>query len=118
MNRIIATTLIAASAALAGHVFADDITPSEPFVSAASRAEVQAGVTRAGATANPWSIAYKPLAAFESSRSRAEVQAEYIASRHEVAALTAEDSGSLALAKQQQQVNAQVANVRTDAASE
>jgi hypothetical protein len=86
-------------------------------VSTASRAEVQAGVTQARATANPWSISYNPLATFESSRTRAEVQAEYIASRDEVAALTAEDSGSFALAHQQQQVNAEVANVRADAAA-
>jgi hypothetical protein len=117
MNRIIATTLIAASAAFASHAFADDITPSEPFVSTASRAEVQAGVSQARAIANPWSIAYNPLMTFESSRTRAEVQAEYITFRDEVAALTAEDSGSFALAHQQQQVNAQVANVRADAAA-
>jgi hypothetical protein len=118
MNRIIATTLISASAAFAGHAFADDITPADSAVSTASRAEVQAGVSQARVIANPWSIAYNPLATFESSRTRAEVQAEYIASRDEVAALTAEDSGSFALAQQHQQVNAQVANVRADRAVE
>jgi hypothetical protein len=42
MNRIISTALLAASAALAGPVFADDITPSEPFVSSRTREEVRA----------------------------------------------------------------------------
>lgn len=100
MNRIIATTLIAVSAAFTGHAFADDITPSEPFVSNATRAEVQASVTQASGTPDPWSIAYNPLATFESGRTRAEVQAEYIASRDEVAAMTAEDSGAFSLAQQ------------------
>jgi Domain of unknown function (DUF4148) len=83
MNRIIASTLIAASAAFAGQAFADDITPSEPF---------------------------------QSSRTREEVRAEYIASRDEVAAMTAEDSGAFALA--QEQANAQVAGVPADRAAE
>lgn len=37
MNRIITTALLAASAALTRHAFADDITPSDPFVSTADR---------------------------------------------------------------------------------
>jgi hypothetical protein len=100
MNRIIATALIAASTVLAGHAVADDITPSEPFVSTADRAQVQAGVAQARAAANPWSIAYDPLAGFQSGRTRAEVRAEYLASRDDVAALTGEDSGAFALGQQ------------------
>jgi L-rhamnose isomerase len=117
MNRILATTLLVASAALAGHAFADDITPSDNFVSSADRAEVQAGVAQARTTANPWSTAYNPLAGFRSGRTRAEVRAEYIASRDEVAALTAEDGGAFALA-QQRQVDAQLAGVRGEGAVE
>jgi hypothetical protein len=100
MNRIIATACIAASAIVAGQAFADDITPSQPFVSTTTRAQVQAELARSRSQANPWSIAYNPLARFQSGRTRAEVISEYIASRDEVAALTGEDSGSFALAQQ------------------
>jgi hypothetical protein len=68
--------------------------------------------------ANPWSIAYNPLARFESSRTREEVRAEYIASRDEVAAQTAEDSGAFALAQQRQRANAQLARIGADAAAD
>ena len=115
MHRIITTTLLAAAAALAGQAFADDITPSEPFVSTADRAQVQAGVAQARTVANPWSIAYNPLASFESSRTREEVRADYIASRDEVAALTREDSGAFALA---QQANGQATRVASGAAAD
>lgn len=118
VNRIITTALLAASAALTGHAFADDITPSDPFVSTADRAQVQAGAAQARSVADPWSNAYEPLAAFESSRTREQVRAEYIASRDEVAALTGEDSGAFALAQQPQQANAQLARIGGDAAVE
>src|SRR5687768_5782629 len=117
MNRIISTALLAASAALTGPALADDITPSESFVSTADRAQVQAGVFQARTVANPWSIAYNPLATFESDRTREEVRAEYIASRNEVAALTGEDSGAFALA-QQQDANSQLARAGVDAAAD
>jgi L-rhamnose isomerase len=115
MNRIIATALIAASVALAGHAVADDITPSDPFVSTATRAEVHAGIAQARTIANPWSIAYNPLAAFQSSRTRDEVRAQYIASRDEVAALNGEDSGAFAMA-QQHETDARVAAVQGERA--
>lgn len=114
MNRIIATTLLAATAAFAGQAFADDITPSQPYVSTADRAQVQAGITRTHAANDPSSMAYDPLASFQSGRTRADVRAEYIASRDEVAALTGEDSGAFALA-QEQQSDAQVAGAGGDA---
>jgi hypothetical protein len=117
MNRIITTALLAASAALTAPAFADDITPSEPFVSTADRAQVQADAVQARTVTNPWSIAYNPLATFQSSRTREEVRAEYIASRDEVAALTGEDSGAFALAQQQQQANSQLARIGGDAAA-
>ena len=117
MNRIIATSLIVASAALAGQAFADDITPADPFVSTADRAQVQAGVTEARTAANPWSIAYNPLAGFQGSRTREEVRAEYSTSRDQVAALNGEDSGAFALA-QQQQGNVQIAGAGSGRAAE
>jgi hypothetical protein len=117
MNRIIATTLIAATAAFAGQVLADDITPSQPFVSTADRAQVKADIAQPDGADNPSSMTYNPLATFQSSRTRAEVRAEYIAHRDEVAAMTAEDSGAFALAREQES-DAQVAGVAGDAVAQ
>lgn len=97
MNRIsIAALVLAASASTA---FADDITiDTTPFASVRSRAEVQAELASFKQSGvNVWSNRYNPIAGFSSQRSRADVVAEYLASRREVAALTAEDSGSAAL---------------------
>ena len=71
----------------------------ENFQSTLSRAQVQsdlAAYKQAGV--NPWSTSYNQLGQFNSARSRAEVRAEYLASRDQVAALTGEDSGSAWLA--------------------
>jgi len=91
-----------AFAAAAGSAFADDITvETSPFVSNATRAEVQADFAAARtAGVSPASNRYDPLAHFQSERSRAAVTAEYIAARDRVAAFTAEDSGSAYLAQQ------------------
>jgi hypothetical protein len=96
MNRKIATALVVAAAAVAGNAFADDITvETTPFTSTASRAQVQAELQAyKQAGVNPWATSYNPLRSFKSGKTRAEVTAEYLNSRDEVAALTAEDSGS------------------------
>lgn len=96
MNRTIATLLLAA---VAGSSMADDITiDPTPFVSTKSRAEVRAELERfRSAGVNPWSMTYNPLKYFQGSRTRAEVTAEYVDSRGEVAAITSEDSGSMYL---------------------
>jgi len=99
MNRLFTSAFIAASAAIAAPVFADDITPAEPFVSTATRAQVLAELEQSRTGRNPWSIAFDPLAGFRSSLSRDEVRAEYIESRDEVASRVAEDSGSFAQAE-------------------
>lgn len=82
-------------------VQADDITPEPPqFISTLTRAEVIADLQqfrRSGT--NPWADAYNPIPAFQGSRSRAEVRAEYIAARNAVAAFNGEDSGSAYLAQ-------------------
>lgn len=98
MNR---KTLIAiAITAAAGASFADDITiDNTPFVSTATRAEVQADAQAFQASGvNPWSNRYDVLADFDSERSRAQVRAEYVDARDRVAAFTGEDSGSSYLA--------------------
>ena len=86
--------------ASAGSVLADDITvDSQPFVSGKSRAEVQAELQQVRASGvNPWSQDFDPLKSFASSKTRAQVSAEYLASRNEVAALGGEDSGAAWLA--------------------
>jgi hypothetical protein len=100
MNRKFAFVLALAAAA-AGNAFADDITiDPTPFVSTQSRAQVQAELKQFQQSGtDPWSMQYDPLAGFTSSRTRAQAEAEYLASRKEVAALTSEDSGSAYLAR-------------------
>lgn len=101
MNRYLAVSLLALAAAAASPAFADDITvDTTPFVSTRSRAEVQAELAafrKAGV--NPWSQAYNPLKTFTSRTTRAQVTGEYLQSRDEVDALTAEDSGSFFLSQ-------------------
>ena len=86
--------------ASAGAALADDITiDSTRFVSGKSRSEVQAELQqfqRAGV--NPWAQDYNPLQAFTGSKTRAQVTAEYLATRAEVTATTGEDSGAAWLA--------------------
>ena len=99
MNRQFAIAAVLAVAATSA--LADDITvDTTPFVSGRTRAEVQAELgnfQKAGTS--PWSIQYNPLKSFASSTTRSQAQAEYIASRDQVRALTGEDSGSAYLAQ-------------------
>jgi hypothetical protein len=92
----LAVTLAAASPA-----FADDITVEPfPFVSTASRAQVQQELRQyRQAGINPWADDHNQLAQFRGSMTRAEVTAEFMAARQSVAALHSEDSGSVYLAK-------------------
>ena len=101
MNR--STLMIAALSVAAFAAHADDADPSGQFAvstaAKATRTEVQAQLaTYKQAGVNPWSTSYNPLKSFQSTRSRAEVSAEYVASRDAVAAMTREDSGSAYLA--------------------
>jgi hypothetical protein len=101
MNRYLTISLLAIAAATVSPAFADDITvDSTPFQSTRTRAEVQADLAafkRAGV--NPWSQAYNPLKNFASNASRAQVTGDFLRSRDEVEALTAEDSGSFFLSQ-------------------
>lgn len=93
MNRKLALAIAAAPFA-AGNAFTDDITiDTTPFVSTKSRAEVQAELARPFPVGgSPWSMRYDPLAGFKSRLSRAQVQAEFMAARDEVSALTGEET--------------------------
>ena len=101
MNRNIASILLVSAAAFGVNAYADDITIDPvAFQGQRTRAEVQAELAQyKAAGVNPWSTQYNPLKQFRGTRSRADVAAEYIASRAEVAALTGEDSGSRYLAE-------------------
>ena len=88
-------------AAFAAH--ADDADPAGQFATTVSSQVTPAAVAaqyadfrRSGV--NPWSTSYNPLKSFQSQKTRAQVEAEYIASRAAVAAMTSEDSGSAYLA--------------------
>ena len=97
MNRTIAIAAIALVAA--SSAFAESpLAGNQPFAAARSRAEVQAELQQYKASGvNPWSQSYNQLRGFQSSKTRAEVTAEFLQSRNETAALTREDSGSALL---------------------
>jgi len=100
MNRNIASALVIAAAAVAGNAFADDITIAPAFVPSATRAQVQAELQQyKQAGVNPWSTSYNPLRGFQSGQTRAQVTADYLRARGEVAAFQGEDSGSFYLAQ-------------------
>ncbi len=118
MNRTVFSAAALAIAALSGNAFAESPTVvKDNFVSTQSRAQVQADLAAyKQAGVNPWSTQYNPLRGFKSSKTRAEVQAEFLAARDQVAALTGEDSGSAWLsAAQQYQVPATLAGTPKNA---
>jgi hypothetical protein len=101
-NAFYAVGAFAAVAAFASTAAnADDITiDNTPFQSTRTRAEVLAELGQFKKSGvNPWSNRYNQLAGFNSSKTRAQVQAEYVAARNEVAAMSGEDSGSAYLAQ-------------------
>jgi hypothetical protein len=102
MNRYLTASILAIAAASTSVAFADDITVvTHPFTGSLTRAEVQSQLQQyKAAGVNPWSTSYNPLARLQSNRTRADVTADYLRSRNEVAALNAEDSGSALLAAQ------------------
>ena len=95
MNRNFALALCFASASI-GTAFADDITiDPTPFHSTATRAQVMGELKQFRASGvDPWADDYNQLAQAHGTMTRSEVRAAYLASRNEVEALGAEDSGS------------------------
>ncbi|HET8747392.1 MAG TPA: DUF4148 domain-containing protein [Ramlibacter sp.] len=94
MNRSIAIAAIALAAA--STAFAESPLASDAsFTSVKNRAEVQAELQQyKAAGVNPWSTSYNQLRGFQSTKTRAQVTADYLQSRDQAAALTGEDSGS------------------------
>jgi hypothetical protein len=96
MNRSLISAAVVAAAAFSGAAFAESPTVvKDTFVSTKTRAEVQADLSAyKQAGVNHWSTSYNPLRGFKGTKTRAEVTAEYVGARDQVAALTGEDSGS------------------------
>jgi len=82
--------------AAAGSAFADDITvETTAFTSSRTRAEVQAELQQSQQQGvDPWARDYNPLQSFRSGTTRAQVTAEFLAARDEVAASNSEDGGA------------------------
>lgn len=104
---LIATAFAVATLAAGGTAFAQT-TPygqeggqADASLPAKSRVQVQDELVqfRAEYPVSPWSFRYDPLARFQSTTTRADVTAAYIADRDAVAAFTGEDSGSAYLAQ-------------------
>jgi hypothetical protein len=103
MNRKLTLSSLVLAAAFAGSAFAESPNAgvaNDNFVSSRTRADAAAELTAYKQSGvNPWSTQYNPLRNFKSTATRADVTAGYLASRDEVHALTAEDSGSAYLAQ-------------------
>jgi hypothetical protein len=112
MNRSsLALAAVLSVAAFAANAESPD--PSGQFAASTAsqqtRATVQAQQAQARqAGVNPWSSSYNPLKSFRSERTRADVQADFVANRDRVAAFTREDSGSAFLATNRATVAAPV----------
>jgi hypothetical protein len=101
MNAKLALSSVLLASAFAGSAFAETPTiATEQFAGHRSRAEVQADLHayKQGGV-NPWSTQYSQTGNFTSTKTRAQVVAEYLASRQEVSAFNGEDSGSAYLAQ-------------------
>jgi len=102
MNRNIAFSLVLATAAI-GNAYAGDgefaHDQQTPFTSTASRAQVKSELAQYRRDGiDTTSYEYNPLSQFKSGLTRAEVTADYIANRSQVAAMNAEASGAEAVA--------------------
>lgn len=97
---VVAAFAAASAAAMAQSTGQEGSPLPQTLQPGATSAQVQSELASYQASGvNPWSTSYNQLAGFASQRTRADVRAEYLASRNEVAALTREDSGSAYLAQ-------------------
>lgn len=95
--------------------------PDQAPQSSLSRAQVQSQLADFKASGvNPWATSYNPNASFRPALTRAQVTAEFLASRDQVAAMTGEDSGSAYLtqvATRRHNVDANLAGQPTNTAN-
>ena len=102
MNRKIALTFVLASAAATSAFAETPMVDARPFKASMTREQVQAELQQHRQTGiDVYADGYNPLAGFRSTRTRAEVTAEFMASRDMVSALNSEDSGSRYLARRE-----------------
>lgn len=103
-------TVVAGALGHSGTVRADDITIDQhPFTSQVSRSEVRAALDAFRSSGlNPWAQNFDQLKGLTSSRTRAEVTAEYLRERDAVSAMNGEDSGSQYLAQMRSATSAPV----------
>ena len=101
MNRTaLVLAAVLSTAGLAAHAESPDASGQYAATAGQqTRAAVQAQQQPRATGDNPWSTSYNPLKSFRSERTRAEVTAEYLASRNQVSAFTGEDSGAAYLAQ-------------------
>ena len=112
MNRSFVFGALVLASCVSTGAFADDITiDPHRFSSTRSQAEVQAELQQfKQAGVNPWSTSYNPLRSFQSTKTRAQVEQEFLASREEARAFAGEDSGSAWMAQHRtQNVGSQLA---------
>ena len=103
MNRKIALTFAIASFAAASAFAETPLVDAAPFQSTLARDQVRAELAQHRlAGIDVYADGYNPLDTFRSSRTRAEVTAEFLAERDAVSALNGEDSGSVYLARREQ----------------
>ncbi|NML44977.1 hypothetical protein HHL11_14560 [Ramlibacter sp. G-1-2-2] len=88
----------ASAAAYAGPMWTDSSWRVHDVPSTRNAADVRAEFDQFKKGPNPWGSSYNPLANFRSTKTSAQLQAEYIANRDSVSALNGEDSGSAWLA--------------------
>jgi hypothetical protein len=102
MNRKIAVTFVLASIAAGAALAETPMVDTKPFQPTLTRAQVQAELAqhRKGGI-DRYADGYNQIGEFRSVRTRAEVTAEFLASRDLVSAFTGEDSGSVYLARRQ-----------------
>lgn len=100
-TKLLLVAALAGATSLAAFANDNEGTPvPTPFASTVSAAQVRAELDAYKANGvNTYAMRYNPVAGFASQRTRADVRAEYLASRDQVAAVTGEDSGSSWLAR-------------------
>ena len=103
MNRKIALTFVLASIAAAGAFAETPMVDSKPFQASLTREQVRAELQQHRQSGvDVYADGYNQLTGFRSTRTRAEVKSEFLASRDMVSALNSEDSGSRYLAHRAQ----------------
>ncbi|MEJ8840611.1 DUF4148 domain-containing protein [Ramlibacter sp. AN1133] len=102
MNRKIALTFVLASLAAASAFAETPMVDTKPFKGAMTREQVRSELQQHRKTGvDVYADGYNQLTDFRSTRTRAEVKAEFLASRDMVSALNSEDSGSHYLARRE-----------------